>query len=212
MPGWPRRSCQRTASAAPRRWCCRPAFRTASRSRIRSPAGAPRPGLPIIGDIELLALACKARALRRHHRHQRQIDHHRADRPHPKEAGRIVAVGGNLGFPALLLEALGAERNLRAGVELLSARTHQQPGARRRGAVERHARPSRPPWRHGGLCRGEEARLPQPDIRAQRAVIGVDDEICRGILPRSNPPDGRRRCRSRPRPRPRAASMSRAAS
>ncbi|MFX4223431.1 MAG: hypothetical protein ACMVO3_22110 [Thalassobaculum sp.] len=40
--------------------------------------------LSIIGDVELLLRALPDRRGRRHHRHQRQIDHHGADRPHTR--------------------------------------------------------------------------------------------------------------------------------
>ena len=80
-------------------------------------------GIPIIGDIELLARSLPRGALCRHHRHQRQIDHDRADRPHPAAApGRRVAVGGNLGTPALSLRAARRRRRLCARDELLPAR------------------------------------------------------------------------------------------
>ena len=62
-------------------------------------------GVPVVGDIELFARERAARApdapVRRDHRHERQVDHHRAHRPRAEEAGRDVALGGNIGVPVL---------------------------------------------------------------------------------------------------------------
>ena len=63
-------------------------------SRAASGRGAARrrPACRIIGDIELLYRAHADGALCRHHRHQRQVDHHGADRPHPAP-GRQAGAG-----------------------------------------------------------------------------------------------------------------------
>ena len=64
---------------------------------------------------------CPARrALRRHHRHQRQVDHHGADRPYPEDAGAACEVGGNIGRGALDLAPLGAD-----GIYVLELSSYQ---------------------------------------------------------------------------------------
>ena len=68
-------------------------------------------GIEMIGDIELFCRenAGTGRALRRHHRHQRQIDHDGAHRPCAAR-GRAATpqVGGNIGTAVLALRAAGA--------------------------------------------------------------------------------------------------------
>ena len=143
-----------------RRWCCRPAFRTAIPRRIRSRRAPAQAGIAIIGDIELLARSVPRRALCRHHRHQRQIDHHGAHRAiSSQRPGGGSQVGGNLGVPALPLDALGPD-----GIYVLEMSSYQlelttSARLRRRGAAQHHARPSRPAWRHGGLYRRQGAHL-----------------------------------------------------
>jgi UDP-N-acetylmuramoylalanine--D-glutamate ligase len=43
---------------------------------------------------------------RRHHRHQRQVDHHRADPPYLESAGVPSLMGGNIGLPILARDPL----------------------------------------------------------------------------------------------------------
>ena len=137
-------------------------------SRIRWPRAARAAGVPIIGDIELLrARPSRRRAVRRHHRHQRQVDHHRADRPYPRRRRRAAARSAAIS---------AAERSIseplpEGGVYVLELSSYQLDltadlRVRRRGAAQHHARPSRPPWRHGGLCRRQGAHLRPPAGRA----------------------------------------------
>jgi hypothetical protein len=65
-------------------------------------------GVPIIGDIELLGRAQPEATLRRHHRHQRQIDDDGADRPHPRERREDGRDRRQSRPPALGLAPLGA--------------------------------------------------------------------------------------------------------
>ena len=111
-------------------------------------------------------------------------------------------------MPALSLDALGARRHLCAGDELLSARADADTRLRRGGAAQHHARPSRPARRHGRLYRRQGAHLRAPARSAMRAVVGIDDEICRGIADGSPRAARSASCRSRPSARRRAASTS----
>ena len=67
----------------------------ASRSRLPKPhpvaAAARANGKKIICDVELLARAQPQARFRRHHRHQRQVDHDGADRPYPGRGRRGAA-------------------------------------------------------------------------------------------------------------------------
>ena len=70
-------------------------------------------GVEIIGDIELFcrerAQLAPERALRRHHRHQRQVDDDGARRAHPaRRPGRDVQMGGNIGTADPVARAAGA--------------------------------------------------------------------------------------------------------
>ena len=154
----------------------------ASRRRIRSPRAPAQPASPIIGDIELLARGLHGGALCRHHRHQRQIDDDGADRPHPRQrrahASRSAAISAP---PRCCSTPLGADGIYVLEVELLSARADRQPRLRRRGAAQHHARPSRPAWRHGGLYRRQGAHLRAARPPRRRAIVGIDDAICRAI-------------------------------
>ena len=79
-----RRSTSPASTASSSRRACRS---TATRSRPRRA----RRGVPLIGDIELFAQARAALAAAqggRHHRHQRQVDHHRARPPYPQDRRR----------------------------------------------------------------------------------------------------------------------------
>ena len=66
------------------RWCSRPACRSPIRRRTGRSGWRAPPRVEVIGDIELFcrerAPPRAGRAVRRHHRHQRQVDDHRADR------------------------------------------------------------------------------------------------------------------------------------
>ncbi len=79
------------------RWCWRPGVPLTHPEPHWSVAKARAAGIEIIGDIELFCrerrALCAGCALRRHHRHQRQVDDHGADRPslplgRPRRAAR----------------------------------------------------------------------------------------------------------------------------
>ena len=74
-------------------WTVTRAKRPASRSSATSSCSAAS-GARIAPDAPL----------RRHHRHQRQVDDDGADRAHPRAAGRDVQMGGNIGTAMLSLE------------------------------------------------------------------------------------------------------------
>ncbi len=106
-------------STACARWCCRRASRTPSRA---APGRRPRPRRRHRDHRRHRAPGAQLprRALCRHHRHQRQIDHHGADRPYPRRRRPPRRVGGNIGVPALLLDALGAD-----GIYVLEMSSYQ---------------------------------------------------------------------------------------
>ena len=158
---------RRTATGrGPRRWSSAPASPITFPSPHPVAAKAAAAGCPIIGDVELLFRAQPRARYRRHHRHQRQIDHHRADRPSSwRGPARAVEVGGNLGTPALALAAADAGRHLCPRDVVLSARADAERALRRRRAAQHHARPSRPPWRHGGLRRRQARGSSQHQTR-----------------------------------------------
>jgi UDP-N-acetylmuramoylalanine--D-glutamate ligase len=137
-------------------------------------------GLPIIGDIELLALArLKARFAGITGTNGKStttalIGHILA------AAQRKVQIGGNLGMPALLLEALGSD-----GVYVLELSSYQLELTQSLTldvAVLLNVTPDHLD-RHGGMAGYVEAkrRIFRNQAAQQTAIIGIDDEICRGI-------------------------------
>ncbi len=196
-----------------RRWCCRPAFRTPSRSRIRSRRAARAAG--IADHRRHRAAGARAAAPRAivgitgtngKSTTTALIGHILASRPGaPSRSAAISACR------RLLLEALGRERHLCAGDELLSARTHAA-ASRFDVAVLLNVTPDHLD-RHGGMAGYIAAKkriFAQPDSRRTAAVIGIDDEICPRIAAalrsRRTAADGADLGRRR---RSRAASMSR---
>ena len=116
---------------------------TATRSRKR----ARDAGVEIIGDIELFARARPELAAAqggRDHRHQRQVDHHRARPPHPQDRGRADDDGRQYRPADPRAGPAARRRRLCAGAVELPDRPDPQPRLRRRGAAQHHARPSRP--------------------------------------------------------------------
>ncbi len=98
-----------------------------SRSRIGAAALARKADVEIIGDIELF---CRERAksgarlpARRHHRHQRQIDHHRADRASYQERRPRRADGRQYRRAGAGACAFRARPRLCAGSVVLSDRS-----------------------------------------------------------------------------------------
>ena len=112
----------------------------------------------------------------RHHRHQRQVDHHRPGRPRPgaRPAARL-RIGGNIGVGVLGLRRRCTAGGLCAGAVLLPARPDLQPQARCAMHAEHHAGPSRPARRHGRL-RAAKRRIFLNQGKGDTAVIGVDDD------------------------------------
>ena len=143
-------------------------------------ARAKEAGIPIIGDIELLALSQReARYLGVTGTNGKStttalIGHIL------KENGRRVAVGGNIGVPALALEALGAD-----GTYVLEMSSYQLELTQSLvfdGAVLLNITPDHLD-RHGGIdgyIAAKERIFARQGDR-QFAVIGMDDAICRGI-------------------------------
>ena len=95
-------------------------------------------------------------------------------------AQRKVQIGGNLGMPALLLEALGSD-----GVYVLELSSYQLELTQSLTldvAVLLNVTPDHLD-RHGGMAGYVEAkrRIFRNQAAQQTAIIGIDDEICRGI-------------------------------
>ena len=107
------------------------------------------------------------RPLRRRHRHQRQVDHHGADRPYPRRRpARRCEVGGNIGRGALDLAPLGPH-----GIYVLELSSYQLElleTFRAHVAVWLNITPDHID-RHGdmaGYVDGQEAHLRPPAARA----------------------------------------------
>lgn len=138
-------------------------------------------GIEIIGDIELLARSCRAaRYLGITGTNGKSTT--TALLGHMLEAaGRRVAVGGNLGIPALLLDALGAE-----GIYVLEMSSYQlelTPSLAFDVAVLLNITPDHLD-RHGGMAGyiAAKERIFAQQGAAQTAVVGLDDAPCRAIL------------------------------
>ncbi|HZL59066.1 MAG TPA: UDP-N-acetylmuramoyl-L-alanine--D-glutamate ligase [Stellaceae bacterium] len=138
-------------------------------------------GVPIIGDIELLALA------------QRQAHFTGITGTNGKstttalvghilaQAGRKAQAGGNLGVPVLLLEALGAD-----GVYVLELSSYQLELTESLVldvAILLNITPDHLD-RHGGMAGyvAAKRRIFRGQGAKQTAIIGIDDDICRGIF------------------------------
>ena len=166
---------RRTGTASPRS-CYRPAFRSPIRSRIGRSPRARAAGVPIICDVEFFCRGVRAsagRAVRRHHRHQRQVDDDGADRPHPR-SGRPDAKSAAISAAAPRRSSRSRRSGLRPRNVVLPARARALAHAVDRHPAQPHAGPSRPPWRHGGLCRGQGAdlrRAPMPPWSASTTAI-----------------------------------------
>jgi len=138
-------------------------------------------GIDIIGDIELLARSCRAAryagitGTNGKSTTTALLGHILA------QAGRCVAVGGNLGIPALLLEALGSD-----GIYVLEMSSYQLELTHSLAfdaAVLLNITPDHLD-RHGGMAGyvAAKERIFRDTSGRQAAVIGLDDEICRGIV------------------------------
>ena len=84
-------------------------------------------------------------AVRRHHRHQRQIDHHRADRTSAASAGRDAQIGGNIGTAVLALEPPRGGPRPCARVSSYQIDLAPSLDPTRRHPAQHLAGPSRPP-------------------------------------------------------------------
>ena len=120
-----------------------------------------------------------ARPLSRHHRHQRQIHHHRSDRPSPgaaRESGSRSAA--NLGTPALALAPLAEDGTY--VLEMSSYQLELVPSARFDVGVLLNITPDHLD-RHGGMAgyAAAKARIFQHQKNDDWAVIGIDDEPSR---------------------------------
>ena len=143
-------------------------------------ARAKEAGIPIVGDIELLAVSqLEARYLGITGTNGKStttalIGHIL------KEAGRRVAVGGNIGVPALALEALGADGTY--VLEMSSYQLELSPSLVFDGAVLLNITPDHLD-RHGGMegYIAAKERIFARQTERHFAVIGIDDAICRGI-------------------------------
>ncbi len=137
-------------------------------------------GARIIGDIELLALSCRAAryvgitGTNGKSTTTSLIGHIL------QQAGRAVAVGGNLGTPALSLASLGAD-----GIYVLEMSSYQLELTESLAcdvAVLLNITPDHLD-RHGGMAGyiAAKRRLFRGQRRPQTAVIGVDDAVSRDI-------------------------------
>ena len=144
----------------------------ASRTPIPTPhpvaaRGEGRRHAAIIGDIELLCARAAEAALCRHHRHQRQVDHHRADRPHPA-AGRPPVRGRRQSRHA---GPVAGRRSASGGIYVLEMSSYQlelTPRSRFDVAVLLNITPDHLD-RHGGMDGyiAAKRRIFQPPGRAQ---------------------------------------------
>jgi UDP-N-acetylmuramoylalanine--D-glutamate ligase len=140
-------------------------------------------GIPIIGDIELLALTCReARFVGITGTNGKStttaLIGHILDR-----AGRRVAVGGNLGVPALLLDAFGSD-----GAYVLEMSSYQLELTHSLAfdvAVLLNITPDHLD-RHGGMAGyvAAKERIFAHQHEKQAAIVGIDDAISAGIAER----------------------------
>jgi UDP-N-acetylmuramoylalanine--D-glutamate ligase len=140
-------------------------------------------GIEIIGDIELLALSCRAARYAGITGTNGKSTTTALLGHILKAAGVRVAVGGNLGIAALLLEALGAE-----GVYVLEMSSYQLELTKSLAfdvAVLLNITPDHLD-RHGGMDGyvAAKERIFAGQSARQAAVVGVDDAICRSVAAR----------------------------
>ncbi|HUK60867.1 MAG TPA: UDP-N-acetylmuramoyl-L-alanine--D-glutamate ligase [Stellaceae bacterium] len=143
-------------------------------------ARAKEAGIPIIGDIELLALSRReARYLGVTGTNGKStttalIGHILA------QSGRRVAVGGNIGVPALALDALNADGTY--VLEMSSYQLELCPSLIFDGAALLNITPDHLD-RHGGMDGyvAAKERIFAGQNEHHFAVVGFDDAICRGI-------------------------------
>jgi UDP-N-acetylmuramoylalanine--D-glutamate ligase len=137
-------------------------------------------GIEIIGDIELLALSCRTARYAGITGTNGKSTTTALLGHILKAAGIRVAIGGNLGIAALLLETLGAD-----GVYVLEMSSYQLELTKSLAfdvAVLLNITPDHLD-RHGGMDGyiAAKERIFAGQSARQAAIIGVDDVICRGI-------------------------------
>ena len=122
-----------------------------------------RPLLPLLRHPRLGRLRPRP-AGRRHHRLERQVDHHRAPRPRP-DGRRPPGADGRQHRPRRPRPRPGRGRHgRRPGALLLPDRARPRAAARHRRLPQPLPRPPRPPRRHGRLLRRQA-----PALHARRA-------------------------------------------
>ena len=142
-------------------------------------------GLDVIGDIELFAARTRrsraGRAVRRHHRHQRQIDHHGADRPYPP--ARRGATSRWAAISACRCSTCRRRRRSRVHVvECSSFQIDLAPSLRPSVGALINLTPDHLD-RHGAMenyAAIKERLVAHSDV----ALVGVDDDYCRAIAER----------------------------
>src|SRR5579864_2820980 len=137
-------------------------------------------GIDIIGDIELLAQSCRAARYAGITGTNGKSTTTALLGHILTAAGMRVAVGGNLGIPALLLDALGSD-----GIYVLEMSSYQLELTKSLVfdvAVLLNITPDHLD-RHGGMDGyvAAKERIFAGQGARQAAIIGVDDAICRGI-------------------------------
>ena len=142
-------------------------------------------GVPIIGDIELFVrergVESAGRAVRRDHRHQRQIDDHGAHRP-CAQGGRARSRDGRQHRRAGSRSAAARRRAASMSSNVRPIRSISRPRSSRSVGLLINITPDHLD-RHGDLAR-YAAIKERLVAQAEVALVGVDDEPCRDIYAR----------------------------
>ena len=138
-------------------------------------------GVEIIGDVELFARERTAAAptapFIAHHRHQRQVDDHGADRPHPQGVRPRRADGRQYRPRGDDARSADAGALLRRRMLVLPDRPRALDQPDRRHPAQPDARPSRPPRHHAALRLDQGAagrRQRDGDHRRRRRLLRAD--------------------------------------
>ena len=123
----------------------------------------------------------------RDHRHQRQVDHHRAGPPHPQDRGRADDDGRQHRPADPRPGPAAGRRRLCARAVELPDRPDAEPRLRRRGAAQHHARSSRPLRQLRGLCGFEgsavrDAVRRHSDVGSYMSTASKSARRCRKTL------------------------------
>jgi UDP-N-acetylmuramoylalanine--D-glutamate ligase len=137
-------------------------------------------GVEIIGDIELLARAQRDAATVGITGTNGKSTTTSLIAHIVEKAGRKVAVGGNLGTPALSLPPLGSDGTY--VLEMSSYQLELTHSLAFDAAILLNVTPDHL-GRHGGMegYIAAKKRIFRGQAKPQAAIVGVDDEICRGI-------------------------------